>query len=137
MITTGIDHTQMRLVMDELQRVLQVVRKNMIANEGGALLRAAMEDAGITDTEAERERLLTDMFPYVFGPSSLMHPLLRVTSAYDAGETPAGSSIYNILVIVHRLDKSGVILKAFETYARQEAQPLPKPSPIMAMDDLL
>jgi|GEM_PF-6772023 len=130
------DHTRMRLVMDELLRVTQVIRKNMIASQGGMLIRRALEDADITDTEEERERLLTAMFPYLFGPSSLMHPLLVVTNAYDSGETPEGSSIYNILLIAYHLDRHQAILKAYETYGRPELQPLPKPA-LMAVADLL
>ena len=117
-------------ILTELLRTTQVVRKNAMGNEGRMALNGAFRevyDRAATDEEAER--LLADMFPWVFGPKSIMEPLIAITSRRSP---PTGMDMYNILVIVHRLDKTGILLMGYKIYSQLGS--LPEPDVRMCMD---
>ena len=105
-------------VFDELLRTTQVIRKNAIGNETRALLdKSYLKQYGRTATDEEAELFLATMFPWVFGESSIMHILTR--------PDPTGMDLYNALSIAHYLDKTGMILTAYNTYGRYEELPEP------------
>jgi len=72
----------------------------------------------------EVEALLADIFPWVFGPKSIMHALIDL-----ADREPTSHEVYNLLIIAHRLDKTGVIKQSYDTFSRYG--PMPEPNPNM------
>lgn len=118
------DYTEL---VNELLRTTQILRKNMIGNEGRAFIETAFPNGA---TEQQIEELLEGLYPWVFGPKSIMHALIKLTTLNRA---LCGSDVYNLLVIAHRLDKTGAIKLAYETFTG-ESRKLPEPNLLMMAD---
>lgn len=121
----------LRDFIDELTRCVQVVRKNAAAEESGALIKAAYSDVyGHHPTEAQLESILSETLPWIFGPKSIMHALLKLTE-----RLPDFQELYNLLTIAKNLDKTRAIDLAWYVYSipnnsddiNQKAQWLPEP----------
>jgi hypothetical protein len=58
---------------------------------------------------------------------------MKALATISLREEPiTGMELYNLLIVAHQLDRSGVIKMAYETYA--QLGPLPKPDPSMVLD---
>lgn len=106
-----------RNLVDRLLLTVQNIRRNMVANECRMILDAAAEDAGLgAFTDEQAELFLTPLFPWVWGPSSIMHPLSKLATRT---EPPTAMEVYNLLFIAHLLDKTGTIKKGYFAYYRE------------------
>ncbi len=101
---------------DELLRTTQLIRRNCIGNEGRYVINNAFREAGREPTDEEVEKLLAGMFPYLFGPRSIMEPLVRLSMRE---KPPTGQEVYNLIVLAN-MDKSGMIQKAYEVYTNEQ-----------------
>lgn len=120
-------------IMAELLRCTMLVRKDMIGNEARELIDNAYIQAfgGEYPSDERVEGILAEMFPWIWGPKSIMPLLISVNSAFDRDETPNGMQIYNVLTICHRLEKPGLLRKSYETFTNQKRE-LPEPETWMA-----
>ncbi|NIQ88648.1 MAG: hypothetical protein GWN93_06035 [Deltaproteobacteria bacterium] len=107
-------------ILTELLRTTQVARKNIMGNLDDAFEKATGEQS----SDEELEEFLAKSMPWLFGPKSIVHLLIKVTTKKSL---PTGMDMYNILIMAHRLDESGVILKAYEVYTNDRGSKLPKP----------
>src|SRR5689334_3733802 len=122
-------------VMDDLLRTCMFIRKNQIGEEARHLVdehwREAYDGKGPTNDQVEA--LLTDIYPWLWGPRSIMPLLISITDAYAKGSIPNGQAVYNALYIVHHSDRTGIIKIGYEQVYSRKRDELPEPEMWMAM----
>lgn len=64
----------------------------------------AMEESGVEDENEDSKEawILRDLFPWLFGPKSILIPLSHLNSRIKAGQALDPADFYNMMVIVDR-----------------------------------